>query len=219
MSEDAELDTLLHEDAAGVYASMEPATRERYRAAVCELASWSGLSSTAIARAAVDFAARAAERGEEATHVGHALLGARRGAFEAHLDCRAPAAERRARCWKKATCSRRLCRRDRAGALQLALLGLEHGLAVAGAGALRFVVCALVAVPVLSLATRIADLALWASAAIEAALPESWRRARRSCSLPHGGRHAGDREQPHRGRSCRSWARSRSTTPAIPTPR
>jgi cyclic beta-1,2-glucan synthetase len=159
VSEDAELDAVLHEDAAGVYASMDPATLEVYRAAVRELARWSGSSLSAVARAAVDFAARAAERGNGAAHVGHALLGDRRVAFEAHLGCRAPAAERHARFWRRHAVGTYVTAIVVSSAL--ALLGLERLLA--GAGALRFIVCALVVVPVLSLAARITDLALWAS--------------------------------------------------------
>jgi cyclic beta-1,2-glucan synthetase len=88
------------------------------------------------------------------------LLGDRRGAFEAQLGCRVPALERRARFWKRYAVGAYLA--AIVGSTALALLGLEHLLAAAGAGCSRFVLCALAATPVIWLAARIADLALWA---------------------------------------------------------
>jgi cyclic beta-1,2-glucan synthetase len=137
---------------------MDAATLERYRAAVHEIARWSGRASLAVARAAVDFAASAAERGDPAAHVGHALLGDRRGAFEAQIGCRVPALVRHARFWKRHIVGAYLAAILTSSTL--AVLGLERLLAAAGPS--RFVLCALAAIPLLWLAVRIFDLALWA---------------------------------------------------------
>src|SRR5688572_21197486 len=83
----------LHDDPAGIYASMDFATRDRYRHAVEDIAKLSPISESEVARAALDLACEALARGgtngaanatrtARTAHVGYFLVGEGRPILE-----------------------------------------------------------------------------------------------------------------------------------------
>ncbi|NMO15728.1 hypothetical protein HPC49_16050 [Pyxidicoccus fallax] len=87
---DEALDAILEGDPAGVYARMDGATRERYRAACAELAARSGRTPSQVAHEAVRWSAERDVAAPHERHVGMALLAEGRPGFEARLGCRIP---------------------------------------------------------------------------------------------------------------------------------
>ncbi|MBX6771433.1 MAG: hypothetical protein IRY83_06890, partial [Chloroflexi bacterium] len=78
------IDRILADDPAGVYERMDFATRDRYRAAVEQVARAAEVSEAEVARAAVELARAAAQDGR-ARHVGYYLIDAGRSELEARI--------------------------------------------------------------------------------------------------------------------------------------
>ena len=89
---DALAEAALRSDPAGVYAGCDPATRDRYRSAVEQLAAWSSRTQSDVAQRAADLARQASEAGagECAAHVGHYLVGEGRARLEERIQARVP---------------------------------------------------------------------------------------------------------------------------------
>jgi cyclic beta-1,2-glucan synthetase len=85
------VEAVLRTDPAGVYERMDFQTRDRYRAAVEEIAAWSKRAEVEIAEQAIAHADRPQAQGSSAGHVGHSLIGEGRDTFERIVGCRAPA--------------------------------------------------------------------------------------------------------------------------------
>ena len=81
----------LREDAAGMYASQDFATRDRYRHVIEDMARGSSCSELTVAREAIILAQAAAERvgaGDRSAHVGYYLLDQGREILETGISCR-----------------------------------------------------------------------------------------------------------------------------------
>ncbi|NIP56773.1 MAG: cellobiose phosphorylase, partial [Gemmatimonadetes bacterium] len=87
---------LRQRDPSGVYARMDPETRDRYRKAVERLSRRSERREEEVARAACRVAAEADGDAREG-HVGHHLIGPGKGDFEARIGARPPFLTRVAR--------------------------------------------------------------------------------------------------------------------------
>ncbi|HEV8241785.1 MAG TPA: glucoamylase family protein [Thermoanaerobaculia bacterium] len=87
----SQVERVLQQDPAGVYARMDFASRDRYRQPVEELADNSGEAQLRVARRAVESARQAAESGpagDRAAHVGYHLIGRGRADLEADVAYR-----------------------------------------------------------------------------------------------------------------------------------
>ncbi|WPB73720.1 hypothetical protein KYC5002_32355 [Archangium violaceum] len=125
-----ELDQILEQDPAGAYASMDSTTRERYRRACHELASWSKKDPLTAAREAIRLSQEHPADDERGRHVGAQLLAEGRPQLEARLGCHVPRAERAARLLRRH--AQRAYVGSLFGLLALALLGVERLLAARG---------------------------------------------------------------------------------------
>ncbi|HSP78864.1 MAG TPA: hypothetical protein VLQ93_10060 [Myxococcaceae bacterium] len=149
-TDEGELDRILGLDPTGVYAEMDAATREQYRQACRELATWSQRTPVEAAREAIRFSEQCEAEDPRGRHVGTQLLAEGRPRLETCLGCHVPWAERAAR----------IARRHAAGAYigsllgstALALVGVERLLAVQGLEGLHRVLLVLtLALPLLEL--------------------------------------------------------------------
>src|SRR5687767_10734109 len=88
------VEAALRADPAGLYDRCDLGTRDRYRAAVDEVARWSRRNAADVADRAVELARGAADRAGRAAgsaHVGFYLLGRGRPELEASIGARPPA--------------------------------------------------------------------------------------------------------------------------------
>ena len=92
------VEAVLREDPAAVYAVMDPASRDRYRRAVEEIAWCSGTEESRVARAVVELSASQPPDSATRRHVGFHLIDDGREPFEQQLEAR-PAGVERLRRW------------------------------------------------------------------------------------------------------------------------
>lgn len=130
---DPELDLILERDPIGAYTAMDAATREQYRRACHELASWSRKDALTVAREALRLSEEHAAGDERGRHVGTQLLAEGRVELERRLGCHVPRAVRATRLLRRH--AERVYVGSLLGLLALALLGLERFLAARGADA------------------------------------------------------------------------------------
>ncbi|MFL5356477.1 hypothetical protein [Archangium sp.] len=129
-SDDQELDLILERDPLGAYTAMDAATRELYRRACHELASWSRKDALTVAREALRLSEEREASDERGRHVGTQLLAEGRAGLELRLGCHVPRAERTTRLLRRH--AQRAYVGTLLGLLALALLGVERVLAARG---------------------------------------------------------------------------------------